>query len=127
MAFKSSVFVPVTVIVESVVTSEKSMTVEAKNATDDNFSSVGTLVVEEGQQLVITPALDKGEIKFGFVAVPEEQSIDELPDMDAKPDYEVTVSGEEVQTVEAAPGSYQIMVTPVQTATGTVPIDVKGK
>ena len=59
---------------------EKRMTITAENADKDAFFMIGTLVVDNGEQIDITSNLSDGEVRVEIVAIPEEQSIDKLPD-----------------------------------------------
>ena len=100
------------------------MTITAEKASVDDFFSTGSLEVRDGEQLVIKPNLEKGEIELGFVLVPEEQSIDEVPDVDADPTVTELVSGTEEKAVELPNGDYQVKVTVTKKATGTVQLEV---
>ena len=104
--------------------SGKSMTITAEKASVDDFFSTGSLEVRDGEQLVIKPNLEEGEIELGFVLVPEEQSIDEVPDVDADPTVTELVSGTEEKAVELPNGDYQVKVTVTKKATGTVQLEV---
>ncbi len=102
----------------------KRMVIEAENADKDAFFTVGTLNVEEGEQITITSLLEKGSVKVEILAAPEGENADALPD----PDGEVIITanlkpGENASgTVEA--GSYLLRATCLEKATGTVQIEV---
>lgn len=103
---------------------EKAMTIEAKKAAVDSMFMVGTLEVDEGEQVVVTSNLEKGRVKIEIIYQGDE-SIEELPDMDG----EATLAGEVVPgsgisgTME--PGEYMLKATVLEKADGTVQIDVK--
>lgn len=111
----------------AVCESEKSMAITAERADVDSFVSTGSLEIRDGEQLEIRPTLEKGEIELGFILVPEEQSIDEVPDVDAKADVTEVVSGNEVKMIELPNGNYQVKVIVTEKATGTVLLEVLGQ
>ena len=104
---------------------EKHMTITAKNADKDAFFSVGTLEVEDGEQIVIESNLEKGSIKIEIVGESETESIEKLPDLEG----EAVITADLVRTDSASgtvpPGSYQLRATCLEKATGTVEIEVK--
>ena len=63
----------------------KRMVVTAENASKDSFFMVGSLEVDEGEQIAITSNLEKGSVRVEIIGVPAEQSIDELPDLNGEP------------------------------------------
>ena len=62
----------------------KHMTLTAQNADKDAFVMVGSLDVTDGEQIEITASLTKGSVKVEIVRSPDNQSIDEIPEMDGK-------------------------------------------
>ena len=54
----------------------KRMTIAADNADKKDFFMVGSLEVEDGEQIVVTSNLKKGSIRVELVSTPAEQSID---------------------------------------------------
>ena len=88
--------------------SEKVMTFEAVNASKD------------GEELEITPDLNKGMMKLEFIPEDEEQSIDKLPDLDKDALITAEVSGTGMQTYGIPSGSYMVRVTVTEKAKGTV-------
>ena len=71
--------------------SEKRMVITAENADKDSFFAVGTLYVEEGEQVEITADLSKGAVRVELFSAPTEGSKDELPKMDGT--ATITVNG----------------------------------
>ena len=105
--------------------SEKSMTIEAKNAAQGDFVLTGSLEVTEGEQVVIASSLEKGELKIELYATPAEQSAEEMPDVEgSEPVVMSNASGTETVSATVPEGSYMVKVTSVEKATGTVQIDV---
>ncbi len=104
--------------------SGKQATIKAENAGKDDFFAGGSLEVEEGGQIVFIPDLQKGTVRVELIGMPEEQSIDKLPEIG---DASITadLSGTESVTAAAAPGSYLIKATCIEKATGTVRISVE--
>ena len=104
---------------------EKQMTITARNAEKDAFFMVGSLEVDDGEQIVITSGLDKGSIKVEIVKQTETESAERLPDLDG----EAVITGNVVRTDVVSgtipAGSYLLRATCLEKATGTVQIEVK--
>ena len=75
---------------------DKNMTINAVNADTGDYFVTGTLVVEDGEQVSIDTALEKGEITVEFIASEGEQNIDELPELDGDATYTAYLSGTKV-------------------------------
>jgi len=103
---------------------EKAITIEAKKADKDDFISTGTLVVGEGEQITVTSGLEKGTVDIELIAVPSDQSIDELPDIDSDPVLTASVSKGDTVSGNVDPGDYMVKATVKKKATGTVDITV---
>ena len=104
---------------------EKTATLEFNNADVDDFVQSGYISVEEGEGIeVVSDLNDSGKVLIGFIAVPEEQSIDELPDL-TNVKYEMMNSGVATQGGTFEPGEYDLKVTVQGKATGTVTLKVK--
>ena len=104
---------------------EKTATLEFNNAAVDDFVQSGYISVEEGEGIeVVSDLNDSGKVLIGFIAVPEEQSIDELPDL-TNVKYEMMISGVATQGGTFEPGEYDLKVTVQGKATGTVTLKVK--
>lgn len=104
---------------------EKTATLEFNNADVDDFVQSGYISVEEGEGIeVVSDLNDSGKVLIGFIAVPEEQSIDELPDL-TNVKYEMMISGVATQGGTFEPGEYDLKVTVQGKATGTVTLKVK--
>ncbi len=99
---------------------EKAMTIKAENANVDDFFMIGTLTVGEGEQITITSNLEKGAVKVELIGVPENQSIDEVPDLEIEPTYTDTVEVGSASLV----GDYMVKATVTEKATGTIDINV---
>ena len=104
---------------------EKHMTITAKNAEKDAFFSVGSLEVDDGEQIVISSDLEKGSIKVEIAGGSETESIDELPELDDEAVITANLVRTDSVSGTVSPGSYQIMATCLEKATGTVEIEVK--
>lgn len=103
----------------------KQMTITAERADKDAFFMVGSLEVAEGEQIVITGSLTKGSIRVEIVGAPEEQSIDQLPDMDGGAIITANVSGTDVTSDTVPAGTYLLRATCLEKASGTIRIEVK--
>ena len=107
------------------VDSDKSMTINAVNADKGDYFATGSLVVDEGEEVVIDSKLEKGEITVEFIGSEGEGNIDELPDMNGEATYTANLSGTDSQTVSFGTGSFMIKPTVTDKATGTVTITVQ--
>ena len=84
---------------------EKMAVIEFNNAKEDEFVQGGYLSVAEGEGIeVVSDLNDSGKVLIGFIAVPEDQNIDELPDMDSTK-YEMMISGNATQGATFDPGA----------------------
>ena len=104
---------------------EKRMTITAERAGKNSFFMVGTLEVDEEEQVVITSDLTKGSVRVELVGVPEEQSIDEVPATDGEAIITADVTGTDEKTEEVSSGSYMLRATCLDKATGTIKIEVQ--
>ena len=107
------------------VESDKNMTINAVNADKGDYFATGSLVVDEGEEVVIDSKLEKGEITVEFIGSEGEGNIDELPDMNGEATYTANLSGTDSQTVSFGTGSFMIKPTVADKATGTVTITVQ--
>lgn len=104
---------------------EKMAVIEFNNAKEDEFVQGGYLSVVEGEGIeVVSDLNDGGKVLIGFIAVPEDQNIDELPDMDSTK-YEMMISGDATQGATFDPGDYDLKITVQGKATGTLTLRVK--
>ena len=103
----------------------KQMTITAQKADRDAFFMVGVLEVDDGEQIVITSSLTKGAIRVEIVGETEEQSIDELPDMDGEAIITADLKSTDGASGTVPAGSYMLRATCLEKATGTVQIEVK--
>jgi hypothetical protein len=103
----------------------KRMTITAKRASKDEFFMVGSLEVDEGEKVVITSGLEKGEIRVDVIGTPAGQNIDEIPEFDVEPVLTANLSkGEEISGTLLS-GSYLVKAICLEKATGTVVIEVR--
>ena len=68
-----------------IVSTEKDMTIEAKNASKEAFFMTGDLEVDEGEQIVIHSSLEKGIIRIEIIRMEGGGHIDVLPGLDGEP------------------------------------------
>ena len=107
------------------LSNEKMAVIEFSNAKEDEFVQGGYITVAEGEGIeVVSDLNDGGKVLIGFIAVEEEQSIDELPDTDSTK-YEMMISGSATQGGTFEPGEYDLKITVQGKATGTVTLTVK--
>ena len=104
---------------------EKHMLITAENADQGGFMAVGTLEANEGDQIVITSNLKKGSIKVEIIGGAENQTINEVPDINKDPILTANVKLTDMISGGVPAGSYMMKATCLEKATGTVSIDVK--
>ena len=105
-----------------IIENEKEGEASYENADVDSALSSGALLIEDGEQLVIEPALEEGEILVQLQHS-EEEDIDNPVTFDA-PDYEVTVSGSEPIYCELENGEYNLNLVVKQKANGTISMKI---
>ena len=103
---------------------EKKMTITAENADKDAFFMVGSLEVADGEQIAITSNLTKGSVRVEIVGTPEEQSIDQIPDMNAEATLTADLKSTDSVSGTVAAGTYMLKATCLEKATGTVLVEV---
>ena len=103
---------------------EKKMTITAENADKDAFFMVGSLEVADGEQITITSSLTKGSVRVEIVGTPEEQSIDQIPDMNAEATLAADLKGTDSVSGTVEAGTYMLKATCLEKATGTVLVEV---
>ena len=103
---------------------EKKMTITAENADKDAFFMVGSLEVADGEQIAITSNLTKGSVRVEIVGTPEEQSIDQIPDMNAEATLAADLKGTDSVSGTVEAGTYMLKATCLEKATGTVLVEV---
>ena len=103
----------------------KRMTIAADNADKKDFFMVGSLEVEDGEQIVVTSDLKKGSIRVELVGTPAEQSIDQLPEMNGEATLTAELTGTDGVSGTVPAGSYLLRATCLEKASGTVEIEVQ--
>ncbi len=103
---------------------EKKMTITAENADKDAFFMVGSLEVADGEQIAITSSLTKGSIRVEIVGSPEEQNIDQIPDMNAEATLTADLKSTDSVSGTVEAGTYMLKATCLEKATGTVLVEV---
>jgi len=104
---------------------EKRMTISAQNADKKDFFMVGSLEVEEGEQIVITSDLSKGSVRVEILGNPDSGDVNEVPELNGEAIMTADLKvGESVSGTVPA-GSYMMKATCLEKATGTVTIEVK--
>ena len=107
------------------VKDEKNMTITAKRAETGDYFMIGTLEVEEGEQVTIDTDLKSGSITMRFLGSGGGDNIEELPETDGDAIYTAYLEGTDSQTVSFGTGSFMIMPTVTEKATGTITITVQ--
>ncbi len=104
--------------------SEKRMVISAENADKDAFFMVGTLEVDDGEQIVVSADLTKGSIRTEIIAAPDE-GIDEVPDTDGEAILTANLEKTYGEAGTVPAGNYMLKATCLEKATGTVLIEVR--
>ena len=105
---------------------DNSISVLAENAGDDMTGTAGNLTITDQDEIVVTPALDKGEVTIEFFDASGFDDSEETPDLDeAEAQATVTVSGSEETVVGVAAGEFMVRATGGEDATGSVEITVR--
>ena len=90
---------------------------------------VGSLEVEEGEEISITGELDKGAVTVEIVAAPAEEHKEDEPDLNAEAILTANLdsSSEGTDTISGTmdAGSYMVRATCEEKATGTIMVEVK--
>ena len=102
----------------------KQMTIKAKDADKDAFFMVGTLEIDEGEQIIITSNLKRGQIKVEIVGAPEE-SIEQFPEIDSTSSFTARITGSSNTSGTVPAGSYMLRATCMEKADGTIQIEIK--
>lgn len=107
------------------VVDEKNMTITAENAGKEDSFMVGSLKVDQGEEFVISSTLEKGSITISFILAPEDQNIEELPELDVEAAVTTEVFDNTTQYFAADPGYYMVKAEVTDKATGTIDIAVQ--
>ena len=105
---------------------EKVMVITAINAEKDAFFMVGSLEVEEGDEISIAADLTKGSVRVELVGAPEE-TIENMPDLSGEAAITANLQRTDGASGTVKPGSYLLRATCLETASGTVEILVRPK
>lgn len=103
----------------------KQMIISAKNADRNDTFTVGTLQVDEGEQVALTANLEKGEVRVEILAAPGSQSADEAVNLDVESILTANLQTTEGSTGTLPAGDYMMRAICIEKATGTVQIDVQ--
>ena len=107
------------------ISDEKTAVIEFNNAKEDDFVQGGYISVGEGEGIeVVSDLNDEGKVLIGFIAVPEDQDMEELPDLENTVS-EMMISGKATQGATFEPGEYDLKITVQGKSTGTVTLSVK--
>ena len=107
------------------VEDDKNMTITGVKADAGDYFATGSLVVEEGEEITIDSDLESGAITVEFLGSSEEQSAEELPEMDGEATYTAFLEGTNTQSVSFGAGTFMIKPTVTEKATGTIKITVQ--
>ncbi|MBR3346663.1 MAG: hypothetical protein IKG37_06250 [Solobacterium sp.] len=104
---------------------EKKMVVAAENADKNSMIMTGSLEVREGEQVTVTSELTKGEVCVELYLEAEDQSIEELPELDGEPILKANLKPGEAASAEMQAGSYMVKATCLGKTSGMIVIEVK--
>jgi major membrane immunogen (membrane-anchored lipoprotein) len=108
---------------------EKKMKIVCENPEKDAFFMVGTLEVEDGEEVSITGDMSKGLVKVEIVGAPEGEHLEDEPNLEAEAILTANIDGslEGDQTIAGTmnAGNYMVRATCEEKATGTILVEVK--
>ena len=106
------------------ITDEKTAQIVLTKADPDDFVLAGTIEIENGESLEITPEIEDGsEVSIELIAEAENQSADKLPEI-GEADFEVILNSNDTITSVVDPGSYMLRVTALSKSNGTISLQV---
>ena len=101
---------------------EKSAVITLDKASQDVAATSGIFVVDDGEQLLVMPALEgDSKIQVSFLAAPDED-IDQPPEVEGDHVLDIDVDGTDSFNCYVDPGTYMLKVTILNESTGTVTI-----
>ena len=98
---------------------EKMMNITADKATEEHMVTIGSLKVDEGDEVTASADLEEGELKVELFGQAEEQSADELPELDGEAIVTAILKDNESMTATLPAGDYTARITPTKKTTGT--------
>lgn len=106
------------------VDDEKTATIDCRRADAGDFAMSGSLVIEDGEQVSISPDLKSGAVTIEFISAEGMDNVDEVPDVNVDAAYTAYISGTSAQAVNFGSGTFMLKVTATEKAKGTVDIKV---
>ena len=103
---------------------EKRMVITAERAAKDDFFLVGSLKVDEGEQITISSDLEKGSVRVEIFRWGEEQDADTLPETGGEATLTANLHASDGASGTVEPGNYSLKAVCLEKATGTVTIEV---
>ena len=103
---------------------EKRMVITAERAAKDDFFLVGSLKVDEGEQITISSDLEKGSVRVEIFRWGEEQDADTLPETGGEATLTANLHAADGASGTVEPGNYSLKAVCLEKATGTVTIEV---
>ena len=102
---------------------EKRMVITAERAAKDDFFLVGSLKVDEGEQITISSDLEKGSVRVEIFRWGAEQDADTLPET-GEATLTANLHAADGTSGTVQPGNYSLKAVCLEKATGTVTIEV---
>ena len=103
---------------------EKRMVITAERAAKDDFFLVGSLTVDEGEQITISSDLEKGSVRVEIFRWGEEQDADTLPETGGEATLTANLHAADGASGTLEPGNYSLKAVCLEKATGTVTVEV---
>lgn len=104
---------------------DKHVSITASNAGEKTSIVTGSLIVEDGEQIMITSALESGSVQFDFITGDGSDVVTDPENVDAV--LSAAVGAGETLPCEIEPGEYMVMATVMEKATGDISVDVVAK
>ena len=102
----------------------KRMVITAERAAKDDFFLVGSLTVDEGEQITISSDLEKGSVRVEIFRWGEEQDADTLPETGGEATLTANLHAADGASGTVEPGNYSLKAVCLEKATGTVTVEV---
>ena len=103
---------------------EKRMVITAERAAKDDFFLVGSLTVDEGEQITISSDLEKGSVRVEIFRWGEEQDAETLPETGGEATLTANLHAADGASGTVEAGNYSLKAVCLEKATGTVTIEV---
>ena len=103
----------------------KKVLITADRADKGDSFAITAIEVAEGEMVEVKADLKKGSIRVELIRMPDEQSIEVLPDLNGEPTLTANLVRTDGTSATLPVGTYLLKANCLERATGTVLIEVK--